>query len=184
MRIVVLLAVAACSPMIYTHGVPNLAQVDPNVWRSGQITSTEGWQYVAQLAKGRRVHVLKLNFETEGTDAIARATGFDVEDFAIQPEGDRDVWDDTIDAFRGPDPIVVAQAEAELASATQHVATDFYLVHCTHGQDRTGIVIGLHRVLHEHWTVHRAWNEMIEHHFHLELVGLLAEWLEDTRPNP
>ena len=179
-----LVAVAACSPMIYTHGVPNLAQVDLNVYRSGQITSTAGWAYINKLAHGRRVHVIKLNFEAEGTDALARAAGFDVEDFAIQPEGDRDVWDDTIDAFTQPSTVLLAQAELELADAVSRVSTDVYLVHCTHGQDRTGLVIGLHRVLHEHWTAHRAWDEMIAHHYHPELVGLLAEWLEDTRPNP
>ena len=69
--IIVALLLAACSPMSYTHGVPNLAQVDSNVWRSGQITTQEGWDYIAKLANGRRVHVIKLNYIHEGSDGIA-----------------------------------------------------------------------------------------------------------------
>ena len=56
----VLAALVACSsisPMSYMHGVPNLDRVDDNIWRSGQITTQEGWNYIQQLAAGRHVHV-------------------------------------------------------------------------------------------------------------------------------
>lgn len=45
-------------------------------------------------------------------------------------------------------------------------------VHCLHGQDRTGMVIGLERVLQEHWTPDRAWAEMIQIGFHPMFIGL------------
>jgi protein tyrosine/serine phosphatase len=34
-------------------------------------------------------------------------------------------------------------------------------VHCLHGRDRTGLVMGLERVLMEGWTPHRAYQEMV-----------------------
>lgn len=170
------LTLAACSPMIYTHGVPNLARVDDNVWRSGQITTAEGWDTIAALAAGRAIHVLKLNFDAEGSDALAVARGFDVHLLAIDPQGDQDVWDDLAAAFRQPSPARLAEIEALLADAHAHVATDIYLVHCTHGQDRTGLVIGEHRVLHDGWAPQRAYDEMRAHHFHSALHGVHETW--------
>jgi protein tyrosine/serine phosphatase len=45
-------------------------------------------------------------------------------------------------------------------------------VHCKHGQDRTGLVIGLERVLVEGWTAQAAHDEMVRIGFHPELLGL------------
>ena len=66
MRAALLFAFTACSsisPMSYTNGVPNLSQVDDNIWRSGQITTQAGWNYINQIAAGRHVHLIKLNFD-------------------------------------------------------------------------------------------------------------------------
>lgn len=175
MRSAPLLVLAACSPMVYSHGIPNLAQVDANVWRSGQITTSSGWDYIVELAAGRRIHVIKLNFDAEGSDSMAQTRGFDVHVLAIQPQGDQDLWDDVKSAFTKPDPSVVAQVDALLA-ASRTQPGDFYLVHCTHGQDRTGYIIGRHRVLDDGWTKDRAYAEMVEHHFHAELHGVHEAW--------
>jgi protein tyrosine/serine phosphatase len=51
------------------------------------------------------------------------------------------------------------------------------LVHCTHGQDRTGLVVGVYRVKHDGWSKDKAWDEMVHHDFHQELVGLVEFWL-------
>lgn len=162
--------------MVYTHDVPNLAQVDASIWRSGQITKPDGWSYVKQLAAGRRVHVVKLNYDNEGSDDLARQLGFDVQYLPIQPQGDQNVWNDAIGTVEVPDEKNVDAAEATLALCVAHPATDFCLVHCTHGQDRTGFVTGKHRVEHDGWTKERAFHEMLDHHFHWELVGLMIAW--------
>lgn len=159
--------------MVYTHGVPNFARVDDNVYRSGQITTQEGWNYVRTIAAGRHVHVIKLNFDTEGSDDLAVKMGFDVHVLAIEPRGDQDWWDDLKSVFRQPDETIVQEAERLLSSATP---TDFFIVHCTHGQDRTGYVIGRHRVEHDGWTKDAAYQEMIVHHFHPELHGVHEAW--------
>jgi protein tyrosine/serine phosphatase len=46
------------------------------------------------------------------------------------------------------------------------------LVHCYHGEDRTGLVIGLERVFLEKWPAVKAYDEMIEKGFHQILLGL------------
>ncbi|MFO0670711.1 MAG: tyrosine-protein phosphatase [Polyangiaceae bacterium] len=50
--------------------------------------------------------------------------------------------------------------------------TDPIYVHCKHGQDRTGLVIGLERVYVEGWTPAAAFNEMRERGFHTFFLGL------------
>lgn len=58
---------------------------------------------------------------------------------------------------------------AVLASATPEHPV---YVHCKHGQDRTGLVIGLERVLGEGWTPADAYDEMVEVGFHTFFLGL------------
>ena len=170
------LVLTACSPMIYTHGVPNLTQVDTNIYRSGQITTQEGWSWIATIAHGRRVHVIKLNFDTEGSDKIATEMGFDVQYLPVQPEGDQSIWNDVESAFEGPDPVRIDQGLSTLRYCKQHENTDVCLGHCTHGQDRTGLLFGEHRVINDGWTKKAAYQEMLDHHFHPELHGVHEAW--------
>lgn len=175
-------AATACSPMVYVHGVPNLAQVSPEIYRSGQITSDEGWAYIRTLSCAgatrsdgacHPVHVIKLNFANEGSDLGAAALGFTVHELPIQPEGDQDLWDDVKSVYEGPDPGRLDEIERLLESAQPG---EVWLVHCTHGQDRTGYVIGRYRVLHDGWTKDAAYNEMRAHNFHYELHGIHEAW--------
>lgn len=45
------------------------------------------------------------------------------------------------------------------------------LVHCLHGQDRTGLVIGLRRI-YKGWNIYRSWRDMLGYGFHSILLGL------------
>jgi protein tyrosine/serine phosphatase len=45
-------------------------------------------------------------------------------------------------------------------------------VHCAHGQDRTGLVIALERVIDEGWAPQDAHDEMLQMGFHTIFVGL------------
>ena len=46
------------------------------------------------------------------------------------------------------------------------------LVHCKKGQDRTGLIVGLHRVYADGWTPEKAYTEMLDMGFHKSLVPL------------
>lgn len=71
-------------------------------------------------------------------------------------------------SFRRPED---AEIEAIL-----HVLADRnnypVFIHCRHGNDRTGMVVGLYRVFIEKWKAQDAWREMIERGFHKSLWGL------------
>lgn len=161
------LLLVCCSPTTYTHGVPNLVQVRFGLWRSGQVKSVEDWLYLKSL--GVRV-VVKLNFSSEGSDDGARTIGLDVRELGIQPAGDSDMFDAITNTFVHPDESRLAEAERVIASGGG------VLVHCTHGQDRTGLVIGRERVLFEHWSKDDAYQEMLANNFHAALHGLHESW--------
>jgi hypothetical protein len=154
----------ACSPTTYTNGVPNLAQVDQtkNIWRSGQPATLESWKYIKSLGVKS---VVKLNFDEEGNDEGAMAMGIDVLYVPIEPKGD------VVSVVKGPDP-------ANIARAVQALMRPDTLVHCTHGEDRTGAVVGALRVVGYGWKKSRAWQEMLAHHFHPELPALMLWWLD------
>lgn len=153
-------------------GIPNLHEVRPGLWRSGQPTTDSHWQQVKELGITR---VVKLNFNAEGSDEGARAIGLNVYELSIQPEGDQDILDALLDTFVRPDPARLAEAEQiiQLGGGV--------LVHCTHGWDRTGYVVGQSRVIDEHWTKEEAYAEMVALGFHPMLHGLHEAW-EDWIP--
>ena len=53
-------------------------------------------------------------------------------------------------------------------------------IHCEHGQDRTGLIVGCRRVWLDGWTKTNAWNEMIAAGFHPALHGLASFWKNDV----
>jgi hypothetical protein len=161
------IATSACSPMVYTKGVPNLAPVDvgKNIWRSGQIALPEGWQTVKAMGIQR---IVKLNFEEEGTDQGAKDLGIEVVYLPIEPR------ENLLATVIPPDSMNIELALEELRKPNT-------LVHCTHGQDRTGLTVGAMRVRVYGWKKSRAWKEMMDNHFHWELPGLM-EWWMDLQP--
>lgn len=52
-------------------------------------------------------------------------------------------------------------------------------IHCKHGRDRTGLVVGLHRVLNEGWTPDEAYAEMRRFGFRPIFIGL-SQYFEDA----
>jgi protein tyrosine/serine phosphatase len=183
-----LFAISACSPTVFNKGVPNLVQVDACVWRSGQPTTATQWQTLKGLGI---THVAKLNFETEGSDDGARALGMEVRVLSIEPRGDLDFVDNITHTLIHPDPAVVNAADDYIGlffpvtSTTGHAScpNGIVLVHCTHGQDRTGFEIGRYRVLRYLWTKAQAFSEMVANNFHTALHGIYDTW-EDWQPAP
>jgi protein tyrosine/serine phosphatase len=163
-----LLAFLGCTPTKYVHNVPNLVQVSPGLWRSGQPVNDADWKYLHdELGITQDV---KLNFESEGSDDGAVRAGMTVHVLSIQPEGDKDLLDNLTNTFVSPDRGNITEAERVIRGGGG------VLVHCTHGQDRTGLVLGIHRAEDEGWTKDAAYEEMLEHGFHPELHGLHEFW--------
>ena len=147
--------VAGCAtgaPGTVTHDVPNLSQVEPGVWRGGQPTSAAGWAYLRGLGL---TNDIKLNTGEEASDQAAVDAGFRVFYFPI------DTMQQLVD---GPDPVAMQEVAARLWVQGTYV-------HCEHGQDRTGLAVGLHR-LEQGMTPASAWSEMTNHGYHPALLGL------------
>lgn len=53
-------------------------------------------------------------------------------------------------------------------------------IHCKHGEDRTGMVVGLYRVFKEQWTPSQAYEEMLDLGFHPALWALDDYYKETT----
>jgi len=150
-----------CSTISYTRGIPNLHQVEADLWRGGQ-PNDEGWAYLKSLGVKT---VVKLNFEKEGSDEEAKVLGMNVYSVEFPPS-------DLENLEQGP---TQGQLDAAVALLIDPKLRPLY-VHCQHGQDRTGLVVGAYRVAHDYWTRSKAYREMKNLGFHWELLGLLDAW--------
>lgn len=169
-----------CKSSPVTHGIPNLAQVEPGVWRGGQPTD-EGWKWL----KSQNVTVvIKLNTESEGSDWTAFNIGMNVWHVPItlsQQTGLTKIrpnyFSDAISGFHMP--------EAQLASfgLPADYSKGNVFIHCEHGQDRTGLFVACYRVAghQEGWTKAAAEKEMLSLGFHESLHGLWEFW-ENFKP--
>ncbi len=168
-----ILTLLGCSPMQMTHGVPNFERVSAGVLRGGE-PNAEGWKWLKE-EQGVST-VVKLNYESEGSDQRATNLGLNVIVSSIQPAG--------LDGM-SPAALVKAVSETRVVPSDESIANAVramisskgtVYVHCTHGQDRTGLVVGVYRVLHDGRGKDESYQEMLSHHFHPELHGLHEFW--------
>ena len=160
--ILLALVVSGCSTATgpTVHGIPNFKQFAPGEYRGGQPASAEGWQYLLSLSV---TNVVKFNPEKEASDDQARQLGMTVNYFPI----------DTLHQT------VLKPDKAQMKAAVAQMKPGTY-VHCEHGQDRTGLGVGLERVWVEHWTKQAAYSEMLTNGFHTSLHGLADFWEDDV----
>jgi len=175
----VLLALAACSPTTYTRGVPNWACVAPHVCHSGQPTTAAAWRAGGDmLCAGRnpcRVHVVKLDRESEGSDDVAQALGFDVLDVSMHPY--TDAFPYVTEVFRAPEPDKVREAEALVTSIPEDGdGADVYWIHCVHGWDRTERFVWEYLYRRRGWTWEGARAYAVAHGYHRFYYELSKPW--------
>jgi protein tyrosine/serine phosphatase len=137
-------------------GVPNFREVEYGLYRGGQ-PDDQGWNGLKALAVKR---VVKLNTEQEGSDVAATALGMEVCYWPIQLMEQLVYLPDKYAVYQAVNAIVIPGT----------------FVHCEHGQDRTGLIVGCYRVWSEGWAKDSAFNEMLECGFHKGLLGLDLFW--------
>lgn len=116
---------------------------------------------------------------------VKRIVDLEIADFIEAKPSDidqelRDAKAAGIEEFRHPmsafEPAVSPEFDKDQTAITALLATatanDPIYVHCKHGQDRTGLVIGLERVFDEEWTPQAAHDEMVKIGFHTFFAGL------------
>ena len=142
--------------LIEIPGINNLRVFGKNRYRGGEPTPV-GWVWLKEQAHVDRV--IKLNDNSEGSDAPASALGMEVIYLPISP------FEQLI--FRPKYDDVVKAVDA-IREGT--------FVHCKNGWDRSGLIVGCYRVWKENWAKDDAWAEMLLHGFHPELLGLTLFW--------
>lgn len=150
----IVLALTGCAH----DDLPNFAEVETGIYRGGQPTA-EGWEKLKAMGV---TDDLKLNPESEASDDQAQyVDGVWLHYWPIN------LWEQT---FGEPKRWALNCAVSSIHPGTY--------IHCSHGQDRTGLIVGLYRLQVEHWSKCSAYAEMRAHGFHPELFGLQRAWNE------
>ncbi len=144
------LAVPACAE---SGDLPNFHLAAPGIWRGAAPTEVGLRQLKAMGIK--TVIDLRIAPKTVEKEGIyARSLGFK--------------W---INLPMGSDPPTPKEVSTLLATLKQAPASPVF-VHCQHGADRTGCMIGIYRVTQQGWSYPRAFAEMRQDGFNLHWVKL------------
>lgn len=123
-------------------------EVSPGIYRSAQPSKTD----MADLKEFGIKTILNLNNDDETMakeQKAAKKLGIEVIEHPMS-------------GFWSPDELQVEESLKVLQDPNNHPI----LIHCKHGEDRTGLIVGLHRVYAEGWTPDVAYEEMLERGFH------------------
>ena len=155
------LTVAGCADTVPTPprfprldgvSLTNFDRVSPGVYRGAQPSNTQ----LAELVSRYGVKsVVQLN---HGSDASVPGLKL-----VVEP-----LW-----AFITPDHDTVARILDAIDAAPKPV-----FIHCTHGEDRTGLIVALYKMRHGAST-EEAFADMIRHGFH-PYTGVWAAWLRES----
>lgn len=123
--------------------VPRFREVSSGIYRSGR-PNKEGLEWL------KEDYNLKTIINLENKEFYVEREGEWAEELGIEYNSI------PMSASETPKDRDVNEALALLADPSKHPI----LVHCYHGQDRTGLIIGLHRVEEESWDAETAYEEM------------------------
>ena len=145
------------------EGIPEFAKVDEGLYRGGRPELFA----VAELKSSVGIKTI-LTFD-DNMDAVAaekqEAEKVGIHHISIP-----------IDSLSYPD-----EADINRALSIMTDPSGFPLfVHCKHGQDRTGLVVGLYRFQHDGWTADAAYDEMLNYGFKWYLLGLSSYFHDHT----
>lgn len=137
--------------------IPNLLQVEDSIWRGGQPETPEDWEYLANIGVNQ---IIKLNTDSEGVDSPVEGTALFKCPITTLEQ-----------ILTEPDKQAVIDAVGFISPGS--------MVHCEHGQDRTGLVVACYR-RSRGWSKAKAEEEMLNLGFHKLLLGLWEFWREWT----
>src|SRR5437868_569806 len=153
-KFLVFISLFVATPLLQAHQIPNFSQVQKDMYRGGRPS--------AQDLKDLKAMGIKTILNVENDDQavaeetkMAAALGFK---FVSVPTASwKKPKDDKVD----------------LVLQTLHEPKNYPIfIHCKHGQDRTGMMIGLYRVEAEGWRAEDAYQEMLDLGFHRILFVL------------
>lgn len=141
-----LAAAANCTASPAVKGVPNFAQVAPGLYR-GAAPTPAGLKEVKGLGVTTVIDLRIAPKTVAKEKALVQGLGMTFVNLPM-----------------GSDPPTPKQVDVFLAAAKNAAAYPVF-VHCQHGADRTGCMVGIYRVTHDHWAYARAYKEMRHYGF-------------------
>lgn len=126
-------------------GIERFQEVSPGIYRGGRPSK-------AALAKLQARYGIETIVSMDDNEEVVReeaeeSAALGIEHVSVPLSG---IWapaDDKVDIILN-----------HLKESSRHPI----FLHCKEGRDRTGLLIGLHRVLNESWSVAKAYSEMLE----------------------
>jgi tyrosine-protein phosphatase SIW14 len=115
-------------------GIPNFHQVNEHIYRGAQPASPRGFQELAKLGIKTVIDLREPGERSVSEKKIVEAAGMRYVSFPMA-------------AFGAPPDSVVAKVIALFNDA----AAGPVFVHCQRGSDRTGTVVAVYRMVHDHW---------------------------------
>ena len=135
--------------------LPNFQVVSPSLYRGGQPTKN-GLLRLRSLGVKAIVNLRDEQRAVMAEECAASTLGLKYFSIALSP-------------FLEPS----RQSINEFLSIISHEQHQPVFVHCLHGQDRTGAMVSIYRVMAHGWTVFQAYEEMLDLGFHPEFSNLL-----------
>jgi protein tyrosine/serine phosphatase len=123
--------------------IDRFLEISPGLYRGGRPAIAEGMDQLATLG-------VKTILDFEDSSGAIRD-----EQAASEQRGIK-FYSFEMNAFKTPDDNAVDQALDIMADPEAQPV----FVHCKEGRDRTGLMVGLYRVLKEGWDPAKAWQEM------------------------
>lgn len=147
--------------------LPRLREVEEGVWRSGR--PTEKGLVQLQQNVGLRTIINIDDSASAGKKEEAWANKLGITYYSMP-----------MSAFSRPNDAQVDQILALLNDQSLYPI----LIHCKHGEDRTGMMVGLRRVFYSLWTPKDAYKEMLDLGFHTILFNLDKYFKDRTGYQP
>lgn len=150
------LALLACGSSAYgasPETLPNFHQVHPYLYRGGEPTPA-GLEKLKQLGVKTIIDLRAHPGQTRAEAETARTLGMKYINLPMDYHAPTEAQQEKL--LR---TLSEAEANEKKGSPTP------VLVHCAHGSDRTGCMIGLWRVKHDGWSYPDAYKEMRKYYF-------------------
>lgn len=153
------------SEALVAEDLPNFFATRPGVFRGGRPTA-------AGYAKLKALGV-KTVIDLEAVDLLegARQSDVDFDRTTATAAGMRWVHIPMQAYTTGLASKFDAKVDRAVALLENHGAGGIY-VHCKHGRDRTGLVMGLDRVENQGWDAETAYEEMVTRGFRTYFIGM------------
>jgi len=143
--------------------LPNFHKVNDSIFRTGRPTEKGLTQLKTEFGLKTIINLEDSSSNVKKEAVWAGNLGIDYLSFPTK-------------SFSRPDDAAVAQIQDILNDQTRYPI----LIHCKHGEDRTGLMVGLYRVFTDKWTPQAGYQEMLDLGFHKLLFSLDRYYKDKT----